>query len=469
MPTTSSGCAPVALNVMSTELPIERPLPSASVFDTRTAPGCDRSARDPAVIVMSATCAKVAGSTAIGKVSDDDGPTWASVWRSSDTTEKLGSCRSWSARCVENGLNWLDERVRSAPRTSSSVLTAEALSDAANTETNATSPRPIISADAVDAVRRGLRLAFSSPSRPVAVRRNGRPMTAAKPRANNGDSVATPRNVSAAPSPTSTPGFDAPPNKADEIAAMPSASTTPPMMTRLRIDESGVELSRSASIGATRDARRDGTHAATTVTPIPTISDTTTVRVSIASAVGGSLRPSAPSSALSPNARTTPSPMPRTEPISPTANDSSSTEVRTWRRLAPSARKSASSRVRCDTTMLNMLKMMNAPTNSATNPKIRKNVRRNPRPWDTCACCWLAADAAVIDSYPFGSTDETRLASWFGSTPGSALTYIVSNAPWRSKSFCAVGRSNNASVAPRRLFEEPKRATPDTVNSPGPV
>src|SRR3954462_24025 len=46
---------------------------------------------------------------------------------------------------------------------------------------------------------------------------------------------------------------------------------------------------------------------------------------------------------------------------------------------------------------------------------------------------------------------------------------MVSKAPWRSKSFCAVGRSNNASVAPRRLFEEPKRATPDTVNSPGPV
>ena len=226
-------------------------------------------------------------------------------------------------------MNWFDESVRSARRTSSSVFTADAFSDAANTETNATSPRPIIKAEAVDAVRRGLRLAFSSPSLPVAVRRNGRPMMAARPRANNGESVATPRNVSAAPSPTSAPGFDAPPNRAAEIAAMPSASTIPPTITRRRIDELGVELSRSASIGATRDARREGAHAATTVTPMPTISDTTIVRVSIASAVGGSLRPSAPSRALSANANSTPRPMPRIEPIRPTASDSSSTEVRT--------------------------------------------------------------------------------------------------------------------------------------------
>ena len=78
--------------------------------------------------------------------------------------------------------------------------------------------------------------------------------------------------------------------------------------------------------------------------------------------------------------------------------------------------------MRCDTTMLNMLKMMNAPTNSATNPKIRKNVRRNPRPVDTWSCCWLAAVAAVIDSYPFGRTDATLPASWPGSTLPSPFT-----------------------------------------------
>jgi len=41
------------------------------------------------------------------------------------------------------------------------------------------------------------------------------------------------------------------------------------MITRLRIDESGVELSRRASIGATREARRDGIRQA--VAPVPAL------------------------------------------------------------------------------------------------------------------------------------------------------------------------------------------------------
>ena len=46
--------------------------------------------------------------------------------------------------------------------------------------------------------------------------------------------------------------------------------------------------------------------------------------------------------------------------------------------------------------MLNVLKMMKAPTNKATNPKIKKKVRRNPRPWLTWSCCSAAAEAAVM-------------------------------------------------------------------------
>ena len=96
--------------------------------------------------------------------------------------------------------------------------------------------------------------------------------------------------------------------------------------------------------------------------------------------MGGSFSPRLLSNAFNSSASSIPSPTPTIDATSPTTADSTRIDASTCRRLAPSARKSASSRLRCVTTMLNVLKMMNAPTNSATNPKIRKNVRRKPRP-----------------------------------------------------------------------------------------
>ena len=119
------------------------------------------------------------------------------------------------------------------------------------------------------------------------------------------------------------------------------------------------------------------------VMPVPSTIDTMIVRLATTSAVGGSCRPRPDSSASRPFARAMPSRTPPSEAMSPTIADSTITEVITCRRRAPSARNSASSRLRWLTTMLNVLKMMNAPTNSATNPKIKKNVRRKPRPWPT--------------------------------------------------------------------------------------
>ena len=60
----------------------------------------------PAVLPLAppaTTLVKLCVAHAAGNVSVE--PTWASVWRSADTTEKFGSFRSCSARCVENGLN----------------------------------------------------------------------------------------------------------------------------------------------------------------------------------------------------------------------------------------------------------------------------------------------------------------------------------------------------------------------------
>ena len=56
------------------------------------------------------------------------------------------------------------------------------------------------------------------------------------------------------------------------------------------------------------------------------------------------------------------------------------TEVNTCPRLAPSARRSPISRVRCVTTMLKVLKITKAPTNNATKANTSSAVRRNPKP-----------------------------------------------------------------------------------------
>ena len=85
-------------------------------------------------------------------------------------------------------------------------------------------------------------------------------------------------------------------------------------------------------------------------------------------------------SAFSPIASTMPTSTPPIDATTPTTTDSTITDVRTCRRLAPRARNSASSRLRWVTTMLKVLKMMNAPTNSATKPNTSRPVRRKPRP-----------------------------------------------------------------------------------------
>jgi hypothetical protein len=76
----------------------------------------------------------------------------------------------------------------------------------------------------------------------------------------------------------------------------------------------------------------------------------------------------------------------RSIPNAPSADETNpirtatTTEVMTCRPLAPSARNSASSRVRCATMIAKVLKMMKAPTNNDTNAKTRNAVRRNPSP-----------------------------------------------------------------------------------------
>ena len=69
-----------------------------------------------------------------------------------------------SATCWLNGTNDEVPIVRSAFSVSVKVLSTDARSDSDSTVTITMSPSPIINADAVDAVRRGFRIAFSRPS-----------------------------------------------------------------------------------------------------------------------------------------------------------------------------------------------------------------------------------------------------------------------------------------------------------------
>ena len=113
-----------------------------------------------------------------------------------------------------------------------------------------------------------------------------------------------------------------------------------------------------------------------------------TVRVATIVGPSGSWAPKTPNSALSPIATPIPAIRPITELSRPTTTASSSTARRTWPRLAPSIRISASSRVRWATSIENVLKMMKAPTNSAISAKVSRKVLKNARPsltWSACS------------------------------------------------------------------------------------
>ena len=130
-----------------------------------------------------------------------------------------------------------------------------------DTATNVTSPSPIIRAAAVEAVRRGFRFAFSSPRRPAMPdRRNGRPMNAGQAAREQRRQGRDPEEGERRPdadecrrrSPLRRTG--AAPRRADAR----SVKHDRPRRSRRLIEALGATLSRSASTGATRAARRAG-------------------------------------------------------------------------------------------------------------------------------------------------------------------------------------------------------------------
>ena len=102
------------------------------------------------------------------------------------------------------------------------------------------------------------------------------------------------------------------------------------------------------------------------VTPVPASSDTQTVRNSTTVPLSGRSAPNALNSWSSPGASAKPASRPRSAPPKPSIAPSATTDRTTWPRVAPSVRSRPNSRVRCATVIEKVLKMMKAPTNSAT-------------------------------------------------------------------------------------------------------
>ena len=164
-------------------------------------------------------------------------------------------------------------RSRPAARRRCSAPT-DALADAPNVAVRPTSASPITSADAVIAVRRGLRIALARASAPGGPkRRNGAPMARTAGRATAGSSITTPTSTPNAPNATTctwskmplTSRARASPYDEQRAPRRPARPVRPRRDGRSRRPR-GSGTSAIAATGGTRAARTAGIAAATTVT-----------------------------------------------------------------------------------------------------------------------------------------------------------------------------------------------------------
>ena len=93
-----------------------------------------------------------------------------------------------------------------------------------------------------------------------------------------------------------------------------------------------------------------------------------------------------------------PTTKPRIDATNPVTAASTSTDVITWARVAPSARRSASSRVRCATRMLKVLMMRKLPTNNEMKAKTRSGVPMNVLMVDSVLCSAAAAACCPVSA-----------------------------------------------------------------------
>ena len=253
--------------------------------------------------------------------------------------------------------------------------------DAASTAAAPTSAMPIVSAPAVFAARRGLRTTLPRASRPTGRHQAtaGAASTRTTAGTTTGPTVSTPTITPAAPRPSSRSALSAVGRTAaTTAAAAPAAISTLPSSARRRSDRSfTVTSSRIASTGGTSDARRAGRAAAAMDTRVPTASPMSTVDVESGMVLDNVIcnrSSTAPTSVTRPSPPSTPS----TEPSTPITAACTTIEENTCAGEAPTARSSANSRIRWRICMVNVLAMMNAPTNRASTANTSRNVETKP-------------------------------------------------------------------------------------------
>ncbi len=224
---------------------------------------------------------------------------------------------------------------------------------------------------------------------------------------------------------------------------MPSTATAAAMNGAKRAKRVGgrVEPSWRAATGGTRVARHAGTTAESIVMLTPTIRPTTTVRGCITRPLSGMSTLSAFISAPTPAANPRPAARPTTDASTPMTKASTEMLSMTCRREAPRARSMANSRRRWATVIEKALKMMKAPTSTATPPSESSTGLRNEPMASLIWALWSAAACSpVFTSASFGSTARMRPASASGDTPSSPWTSIsdtlptMSNHDWPSAS-----------------------------------
>ena len=220
---------------------------------------------------------------------------------------------------------------------------------------------------------------------------------------------------------------------------------------------------RMAATGATRAARRAGSSADTTVTTRPIANDTSSDRVDTTSGPSGIATPMAFHSDEMPFATPMPAATPTADASVPTTSASSSTERRTCRALAPMARSSASSRVRCATRIVNVLLMMNAPTSSATTAN---TVMKSPKKLRSALprSAFSAVSAVPVIAWSSaGIAAATRRASSAWVTPSTRAHRDGPRRAVAPSSRSAVVGVNSTVRLPARLSWPSNVAMPTTV------
>ena len=224
----------------------------------------------------------------------------------------------------------------------------------------------------------------------------------------------------------------------------------------------GVSASRIASSGSTCVARRAGMKPDTSVAIMPTASATMIVRAATTVPVDGSSSPNEASRPRRAGARISPPRSPMTDAAKPMIRLSTTTELSTCRRDAPSVRSSANSRERCATVTANVLKMRKPPTSTATPAKTSSPILRNPSESLMSPAAFSACSSPVRTSAVPPSAASIRRLSSSGVVSPSAATTTSVIAPGSRPIFCT-SDSGMTSVPMPSEFWSPILAIPLTL------